>query len=53
MYPSPILKSGMCPPGYTESGNMCVPTANAKPVIAKDGMCPPGWTASGNYCIKT
>ena len=30
---------------------MCVPNANAKPVIPRNGSCPPGWQAVGNYCI--
>tara|TARA_Y100001935_G_C17173456_1_gene441408 strand:- start:102 stop:281 length:180 start_codon:yes stop_codon:yes gene_type:complete len=47
----PLPKNGTCPPGYSPSGNMCVPTSSAKPAIAKNGTCPPGYSPSGNYCI--
>ena len=47
----PVAKNGACPSGYHAEGNMCVPSANAKPVIAKDGPCPSGWHAEGHYCV--
>lgn len=47
----PVAKNGACPSGYHAEGNMCVPSANAKPVIAKNGPCPSGWHAEGNYCV--
>ena len=52
MTASPIPKKGMCPAGYSTSGEMCVPGPNARPAIAKNGMCPSGWSTSGNYCLK-
>jgi hypothetical protein len=52
MQAMPIQKNGMCPSGYSSQGNMCVPSATAKPVIPKNGMCPSGWSAQGNYCVQ-
>ena len=34
----PLPKNGPCLPGYTPSGNICVPTANAKHAIAKNRL---------------
>ena len=47
MTASPIPKKGMCPAGYTSSGEMCVPGSNARPAIAKNGMCPLGLGSIG------
>ena len=51
MQAMPIPKDGACLSGYSAQGNMCVPSANAKPAIQKNGPCPSGWSAQGNYCV--
>lgn len=49
--PSPIMKHGTCPSGYTPSGAYCIPGAKARPAIDKLGTCPSGYTPSGAYCL--
>ncbi len=49
----PILRNGSCPSGYYSSGNYCVPTSSASPVIERNGSCPSGYYSSGNYCVMT
>lgn len=46
-------QNGRCPSGYYSSGNMCVPSPNAKPAIPKIGYCPNGWYSSGNSCVAS
>jgi hypothetical protein len=43
-----ILKDGVCPSGYHQSGSYCIGT---EPVILKDGVCPSGYHQSGAYCL--
>lgn len=49
--PSPILKHGTCPSGYTPSGAYCIPGSKARLAIDKLGTCPSGYTPSGAYCL--
>jgi hypothetical protein len=49
--PSPILKHGTCPSGYSPSGAYCVPGSKARLAIDKLGTCPSGYTPSGAYCL--
>ncbi len=48
----PLPKNGVCPTGYRQSAQYCVPNANAKPAVQKQGPCPTGYRQSGNYCVK-
>jgi len=47
-----VFKNGMCPSGWSFSGNYCVGGSSAKGLMMKVGMCPSGWNSSGNYCKK-
>ena len=49
--PQPVIRNGVCPPGYWISGNYCTPTAGSRPAIPKVGACPPGYWQTGNYCV--
>lgn len=47
----PVNRVGVCPIGYTTSGEFCVPKDNAGIALPKVGACPTGYVASGYYCI--
>ena len=48
--PLPQEKHGICPSGWTQSGNYCAPMPGAHNAVPKVGQCPSGWTQSGGYC---
>lgn len=45
-----ILKDGVCPSGYYQSGVYCI-GVNSAPAIKKNGVCPSGYHQSGSYCL--
>ena len=51
--PQPLPKHGSCPSGYSQSGNFCNPSSNAKFAVAKIGSCPSGYSQSGDYCLAS
>jgi hypothetical protein len=47
----PLQKQGACPSGYSQSGNYCNPSSNARFAVPKARTCPSGYSTSGNYCL--
>lgn len=46
-----ILKDGVCPTGYHQSGAYCLGNSvNVGNAIEKAGICPSGYYQSGAYC---